>query len=112
MNVVELENWYCNSIHCPFCGPGVKEDTEECKHFLYLLVEGAFVSTSERFMALLTLPVIDTSEPKWDAKWNWTTKEILSNARDIIPHLVEFRLDAVSDIVYIGFSSLEEENCT
>jgi len=107
-DVVCLEGWHGWQVHCPFCG---KPDDENsfCKHVLYVIGLGNFHYRSDRFCEAAGLPK-DDGDPSlpWNAINSRGGARELASAVDL-PNHVQFALNAVNDITYIGFACLEEE---
>lgn len=108
---VELTGWYAQPVHCPFCGEAIPPgDPEGCKHHLYLILEGEFHHLSDRFIAEMGLPNGLSDElPIRAVSDIETIDECRLRARAVFANLVEFQIDAVSDVIYIGFANLETE---
>lgn len=116
MNIVELDNWYAQPIHCPFCGTAFHPtDPNECKHLLYVIFDGNFQDRSERFNELAGLPMNQNDyDPELsfeDFKKYGEPDELVKKVASKVANLTEFQIDNVSDTAYFGFASLENELC-
>ncbi|SCA55933.1 hypothetical protein MTBPR1_140051 [Candidatus Terasakiella magnetica] len=116
MNVVELNQWYAQPIHCPFCGKAShSRDFPGCKHLLYVIFDGNFQYRSNYFNQVIGL---SGDEDDFDAELNTDEIQKFGEPEDIgakhsssFSNLTEFQVDNVSDTAHFGFSSFETELC-
>lgn len=113
-NAIYLENWYGQPIHCPFCGqamdPEAGDGVVDCRHWLYTRYED-FLERSDRFNLVSGIPLEDHDAAlsieiteKFGNAW-----EIVEANREKFSNLVEYQIDTVSDVTWIGFAPIDAE---
>jgi hypothetical protein len=114
LNIIYLENWYNQPIHCPFCGQA--SDVEfrtgevDCRHWLYTKYF-EFLERSDRFECATGLPWGDEDADltgKFEEKFG-SAQEIVERNREKFFNLVEYQVNTASDIALIGFAPIDEE---
>ena len=109
--IVTLENWYDQSIHCPFCGSTNKVDEPyfPCVHWLYTSYF-EFLTRSKRFDEIAGLPShLDDELSLQEIEKYGSFKDIINKHRSKFYNLVEFQLVYQSDISLIAFAPIYEE---
>ena len=93
MQIIEIENFWETSIHCPFCGKPdfdwEKSDVSGCVHLLYVIAEGMYVYTNNKY-----------SDTEVGDKYSGKTE----GKADTMNH-IEFNVITANDILKIGFAS-------
>jgi hypothetical protein len=114
MNTVTFDNWWAQPIHCPFCGEVLYPDqTESCKHLLYILSAGNFVMRSARFDAELgqeageCWPEFSQGERERIGRPETVARDVLL----LLPNGIEFDITTPTDGALIGFAAYQEELC-
>jgi hypothetical protein len=115
-NKVVFENWYDQPIHCPFCGAALDpSDRNNCKHLLYVILDGNFMMRSARFdMALGIEPESGECWPEFTAEERnrfGPPRMIVNSVRDEFVNSIEFHIQDPGDVCLIGFAALDEELC-
>ena len=113
MNTVVVENWYAQPIHCPFCGHAQIPNEKNCKHLLYVIVDGNFAERSPRFDALLGGEASEC-HPEFSindrAKFG-KPRDVADQVRDKLPTSIEFLIMDPGGGSEVGFAALDEELC-
>lgn len=112
-----IENWYCQPIHCPFCGTALEPSNgTSCKHLLYIIHGGNFVVRTERFDFAFNKNYGETEG--WPEFWIPDKKRI-GNPYEIANQIrvANFHSSVEFDIVdpggnsFICFAPMEAELC-
>lgn len=116
MNRCTLSKWYFQPVHCPFCGEALAPDEGlSCKHLLYIISAGNFVSRSDRFDQALGLALGDGDfwpEFGIEDKSKFGDPHVAAcKVLETLPAHLEFQIDGPTDSVLIGFAALDEELC-
>ena len=114
MNVVELENWYAQPVHCIFCGEPLQPDEQvSCKHLVYVVSSGMFCYLADRANELLGL---NDEELEFSPDFTRVQLHRLGGVSGIVekcagafPNITEFRVNTVSDITRIAYASCGDE---
>ena len=115
-NKVVFENWYAQPIHCPFCGASLDPPEQDaCKHLLYIIHGGNFITRSARFDRALG---IEPESGDWWPEFGTEEKErfgkphmVVNAVRDHFVNSIEYHIDDPGDVCLIGFAALDEELC-
>lgn len=115
-NIVRLEAWYAQPIHCPFCGAASPpESQDDCKHLLYAILGGNFVARSARFNRLLGIPnSAEFDEPEFtlNDKKRWgDPRTVAKKIRSQLLVSMEYQIVDPNDCAYVAFAAYEEELC-
>lgn len=113
-NRVILNGWSSQPIHCPFCGEALlPNEQESCKHLLYIIAAGNFITRSARFNKLLGQePGESDCWPEFgrvDKVRFGSPDEAATKVREALTAFVEFEIWSLTDAASIGFAALDEE---
>lgn len=114
-NSITLCNWYAQPIHCPFCGEAMEPDEGlSCKHLLYVIAAGNFISRTERFDQLLNEEFGESDGwPEFltsDINQIGDPYEVANKIRNKFES-VEFDIQTPTDGTFIGYAAFFEELC-
>ena len=115
-NYLMIHGWYCQPIHCPFCGtPLLPEEEKGCKHLLYIIFNEFFIRT-ERFERAskkhFELKDGDTQLSIEEKKKYGAAHAIADKVlKEEFPNAVIFGVVEPSTVVDICFSPFDEELC-
>ncbi len=116
MNKCILKAWDAQPIHCPFCGKALQSyEQVSCKHLLYIISSGNYVSRTDRYDKLLGLaPGTGEAYPEFSAEERTRLGDPHNAACKVLEKLpagLEFEIYGPTDSTFIGFAALDDELC-